>query len=60
MKYKSEIETWNSNLKYQSVCDIDGYTSMCNLTNPDGLGQGYQASNMPLLNYSPPLQNRVL
>lgn len=60
-KKKNSCETCNSEpIPLQSVCDIDGYTSMCNLTNPSGLGQGYQASNMPLLNYSPPLQNRIL
>ena len=60
-KKKNSCETCNSEpISLQSVCDIDGYTSMCNLTNPDGLGRGYKASNMPLLNYSPPLQNRIL
>jgi len=59
-KKKNSCETCNSKpIPLQSVCDIDGYTSMCKLTDENGLGQGYQASNMPTLNYAPPLQERI-
>ena len=40
----------------QGVCEVNGYVPKCGVTNNNGLGLGYVATNMPVMNYAPVLQ----
>ena len=55
---KNNSETCNSTpIPLESVCQVDGYISMCENTNRSGLGQGNTTINMPMLDYAPILQD---
>lgn len=54
---KNNSETCNASpIPLESVCTIDGYTSMCENVNRNGIGQGNTTINMSKLDYSPILQ----
>jgi hypothetical protein len=57
---KNNSTTCNSTpIPLESVCKIDGYTSMCENVNRKGLGQGNTTIAMPTLDYAPILQDTI-
>jgi hypothetical protein len=56
---KNGCETCNAEpIPLKTVCEVDGYTSICKMNDDGGLGLGTVASNMPLLNYAPALESK--
>ena len=54
---KNGCETCNAEaIPLKTVCEVDGYTSICRMNDDGGLGMDTIASNIPLLNYAPALQ----
>ena len=54
---KNSCETCNATpIPLKTICEVDGYTSICKMNDDGGLGLGTVASNMPLLNYAPALE----
>lgn len=54
---KNGCETCNAELiPLKTVCEVDGYTSICKMNDDGGLGMDTIASNMPQLNYAPAKQ----
>jgi hypothetical protein len=50
-------ETCNATpIPLQGICEVNGYVPKCRATDDDGLGLGYVASNMPVMNYAPAIQ----
>ena len=54
---KNGCETCNAEpIPLKTVCEVDGYTSICKMNDDGGLGMSTVASNMPQFNYAPALQ----
>ena len=54
---KNGCETCNAEpIPLKTVCEVDGYTSICRMNDDGGLGMDTVASNMPQLNYAPALE----
>lgn len=56
---KNNCETCNAEpIPLKTVCEVDGYTSICKMNDDGGLGLGTIASNIPTMNYAPALQSK--
>ena len=43
----------------KTICEVDGYTSICRMNDDGGLGMNTIASNIPQTNYAPALQQQT-